>query len=101
MRDLEDCYKYQPELPKLTKGNSFMVSGRVVFMVGKDYMGKDLKIRVKSNTDKPKYKTAYNIYDKESRIQLYYHHDKDTAIKFVQSQDLSVLGQSYGQQSLF
>ena len=78
MRDLEDCYRYQPEIKRMTKTNSFIADGRVIYVVKKDHTGKSVKM--------------YVAYDSSTKVQLAAHHDKDELIRFIQSKDLSVLG---------
>jgi len=87
MLELSSCYKYEPEIKRITKANSFLASGRVIYIVKKDHKGKTIKI--------------FNAYDKESKTQLSQHWDKDKLIKYLQRQDLTILGESLGQQSLF
>jgi len=78
MLSLDDCYKYEPEIKRVTKANSFLASGRVVYIVKKNSQGKTLKV--------------FNAYDKESKVLLMSHWDKEKLIKFIQRQDLSMLG---------
>lgn len=80
MRKLEDCNKYEPEIKRLTKSNSVVIDGRVVYIVKKDFRGKTLRMFV--------------AYDNDSKVQLYAHHDKDTLIQFLLNKDMSVLGVS-------
>ena len=79
MRPLEECYKYEPEIKRMTKTNSFIADGRVIYVVKKDHTGKTL----------PK---TYVAYDSHTKVKLAAHWDKDKLIRYIQSQDLSVLG---------
>ena len=78
MKQLDECWKYEPEIKRLTKSNSFVADGRVIYVVKKQYDGKSIKM--------------YVAYDSSTKIQLVAHHDKEEVIKFLQKQDLSVLG---------
>ena len=82
MKDVEECWKYEPEIKRMTKTNSFIADGRVIYVVKKDYTGKTIRM--------------YVAYDSSTKVQLCAHHDKDELIRFVQSQDLSVLGVESG-----
>jgi len=84
MLAIEDCYKYEPEIKRLTKSNSFLASGRVIYVVKKEPNGKTSK--------------SYQAYDHESKVLLGSHYDKDFLISFIVKQDLSCLGE---QQALF
>ncbi len=85
MRALADCYIYEPEIKRITKANSFMAGGRVIYIVKKDSMGKAMKI--------------YSAYDKESKVLLGANWDKEFLIAFIQAQDLSILPKA--ERSLF
>ena len=78
MKPLDECWKYEPEIKRLTKTNSFVADGRVIYIVKKQYDGKSIKMFV--------------AYDSSTKIQLVAHHDKEEVIKFLQVKDLSVLG---------
>ena len=78
MRAIEDCYKYEPEIKKVTKSNSIVIDGRVVYIVKKEHTGKVSRMFI--------------AYDKETKIQLMAMHDKDELIQFLLEQDMSVLG---------
>ena len=80
VREVSECFVYQPEIKRLTKANSFTAGGRVIYIVKKDYKGKAIKM--------------YVSYDYETKVQLVAHHDKDEVIRFISKQDLSVLGSS-------
>lgn len=84
MRATEDCNVYEPDIKRVAKSNSFVASGRVIYIVKKESSGKTSKI--------------YYAYDRETKIQLGGHWDKEYLINFLIQQDLSCLG---GQQSLF
>ena len=86
MLNLEDCYKYQSDIKRVTKANSFIASGRVIYIVKKSAEGKSLKI--------------YVAYDRETKIQLLAHWNKDKLIRYIQGKDLSMLGGNV-QMSLF
>lgn len=79
MRPLRDCLKYQPEIKRLTKSNSTLIDGRVVYVTKKDNEGKSIKI--------------YMAYDYKTRIQLGGHSDKEFLIDFLSKQDLKVLNE--------
>lgn len=100
MRAIEDCSAYEPDIKKVTTANSFVASGRVVYIVAKYSNGKDSKYRSKEKNKKGdnKQKNYYYAYDRETKIQLGGHWDKEYLINFLIQQDLSCLG---GQQSLF
>ena len=85
MRAIEDCYVYQPKITRTTKANSFVASGRLIYVVKKDMIGKALKV--------------YNAYDKETGILLGSHWDKEFITSYIQRQDLSILPEDEG--SLF
>ena len=78
MKPLDECWKYEPEIKRLTKTNSFVADGRVIYIVKKQYDGKSIKM--------------YVAYDSSTKIQLVADHDKEEVIKFLQGKDLSVLG---------
>lgn len=78
MRQLEDCKVYEGNISRLTKANSFVADGRIIYTVKKDYEGKALKL--------------YVAYDSATKIQLAAHHDKEKLISYLQGKDLSVLG---------
>jgi hypothetical protein len=79
MKDVNDCYKYNGEFSKATKANSFVADGRIVMILKKDYIGKTSSIHI--------------AYDSFTKVQLMAHHDKDILIKYLQTKDLSVLGE--------
>ncbi len=78
MRDIEDCAVYQLDIKRLTKTNSFIADGRVVYVVKKDHTGKAVKI--------------YVAYDSHTKVKLAAHHDKEVLIKYLQHKDMAVLG---------
>ena len=78
MKPLDECWTYEPEIKRLTKANSFIADGRVIYICKKDHKGKALRM--------------YVAYDSSTKIQLVAHHDKEEVIRFLQKQDLSVLG---------
>ena len=78
MRTLDECEKYQPEIKRMTKANSFIADGRVVYVVKKDHIGKTVG--------------TYVAYDSHTKVKLAAHYDKDTLIKYLQGKDMSVLG---------
>jgi hypothetical protein len=78
MRALEECCTYQPDITRLTKANSFIADGRVIYVTKKDYEGKANRM--------------YIAYDSSTKVQLAAHHDKNEVVKFLQGKDLSVLG---------
>lgn len=84
MIDIDKCFVYQPDIKRVTKANSFVACGRVIYLVKKSYDGKALKV--------------YCAYDKEIKILLACHWDKDFLIKYLSDKDLSCLG---GQGALF
>lgn len=85
MRSLEECEVYYKEISRVTKANSFVAFGRVIYIVKQDWNGKAIK--------------NYACYDKETRVLLGSHWDKEYLISFIQKQDLSILGNS--ESSLF
>ena len=78
MRQVDECKTYELNIPKLTKVNSFVADGRVIFITKKSYEGKPLKM--------------YIAYDSHTKVQLAGHRDKEFLIKYLQSKDMSVLG---------
>lgn len=84
MLDKEDCFVYEPDIKRVTKSNSFIAGGRVIYIAKKKPDGKASK--------------SYQAYDKDTKILLSSHWDKELLIKYLQGKDLSVLG---GQMSLF
>jgi hypothetical protein len=78
MLDTEKCFKYEPEIKRVTKANSLMVDGRVVYIVKKDHTGKSICL--------------YVAYDKETKIQLGYNEDKQALINYLLDKDLSCFG---------
>jgi len=85
MKDIEDCFVYEPEIKRLTKTSSFVAGGRILYITKKSPEGKPIK--------------GFNAYDKDTKILLAHHSDKDYLIKYLQGKDLSCLGKSEG--SLF
>ncbi len=79
MRELEDCYKYQGNI-RATSSNSFVASGRVMYIAKKDYEDKPLKV--------------YNVYDVETKVQVASHWNKEFLARYVANQDLSIFGSS-------
>jgi hypothetical protein len=82
MRNKEDCFIYEPDIKRVTKANSFIAGGRTVYVVKKSPEGKALK--------------GYAVYDKDTKILLAYHWDKEYLIKYLQGKDLSCLGNTQG-----
>ena len=78
MKEVDNCKKYQPEIKRLTKANSMVFDGRVVYIVKKTYEGKAIKMFI--------------AYDEATKTQLAGHHDKDKLIAFLAKQDMSVFG---------
>ena len=78
MKTIEECNKYIADFSKATKANSFVADGRIIMIMKKEYDGKSTKM--------------YVAYDSSTKVQLVAHHDRDEVIKFLQKQDLSVLG---------
>ena len=64
MRAKEDCCVYEPEIKKVTKANSFLAGGRVIYICGRDHEGKDVKWTKRTGVKKPTPKTFYIAYDK-------------------------------------
>ena len=77
MLDTKVCFKYQPEIKKLTNANSTMVDSRIVYIVKKDYTGKT--------------SSMYIAYDYKTRIQLAFHKNKDELIEYLKDKKLDVL----------
>ena len=77
MRKLEDCFKYQLDIKKLSKANSTAISGRVIYIVKKDHTGKSSKF--------------FFAYDYETKVQLHFDLDKDKLIEFLNEQNFEVL----------
>ena len=77
MHNPKDCFKYQPEIKKLTKANSIMVDERVIYIVKKDHTGKTA--------------TMYFAYDYTTRIQLVHKKNKDALIEYLKDKKLEVL----------
>lgn len=78
VREPDECFKYEGEIKRLTKANSFVADGRVIYVVKKDYTGKTSKMFI--------------AFDEATKVQLFAHYDKDVLINFLQQQDLSCLG---------
>ena len=85
MLAIDDCDVYGPDIKRVTKLNGFVASGREIYIVKKDKTGKTLS-------------KVFNAYDKESKILLASHWDKEFLIGYLIKKDLSCLG---GQQGLF
>lgn len=96
MRTKEDCLVYEPEIKRVTKANSFVAGGRVVYVCGKDHTGKDMKWTKRVGVNKPTPKTFYSAYDKDTKILLASHWDKEYLIEYLQKKDLSCLGNTQG-----
>ena len=77
MKKIYDCFKYEPEIKRLTKANSFTHEGRVIYIVKKTPEGKASK--------------AYVAYDHATKILLMSHPDKEYLIEFIRRQDMSIL----------
>ena len=96
MIDLKDCQKYQPEIKRLTKANSFSYEfsgyvdkefiefSRVIYIVKKDITGKAIKLFV--------------AYDYATKIKLSAHWDKDILIEYIGNQDLNILEKEDGKE---
>ena len=76
MRELDDCWKYEPDIKRVTVSNSFIADGRVIYIVKKEHTGKSIKLFV--------------AYDKATKVQLAAHWDKEVLISYIQKQDMSV-----------
>lgn len=76
-KSLDDCFKYEPDIKRLTKANSFTHEGRVIYIVKKTPEGKASK--------------AYVAYDHATKILLMSHLDKDFLIEYIREQDMSIL----------
>lgn len=66
---------YQPDIKRLTKNNSTLIQGRVIYIVKKDVNGKALKVFV--------------AYDYETKVKLAVHQDKEQLIEFLKKQDFN------------
>ena len=77
MIPLDKCFRYEPEIKRLTKASSFIADGRVIYIAKKDHEGKPSKF--------------YVVYDYKTRIQLGFHSDKDFLIDYIKKKDLSIL----------
>lgn len=77
MIPLKDCFRYEPEIKRLTKSNSFIHQGRVIYIVKKENTGKAFGL--------------YVAYDYKTKVQLAFHKNKDDLIDFIKRQDLGVL----------
>ena len=86
MLDKDKCFTYELVIPKLSKANSFIASGRQVYVKKADCTGKSSKLFV--------------AYDYETKIQLLAYWNKEDLIKYIQSKDLTSLGGDV-QMSLF
>ena len=84
MRAVEDCFVYQPDIKRVTKANSFVASARTIYICKKDTEGKAMKV--------------FNAYDKETKVLLASHWDKEFLMNYLSDKDLSCLG---GQGALF
>ena len=78
MRQLDECKMYEPDIKRLTKTNSFIADGRVIYITRRSHTGKALKM--------------YVAYDSHTKVQLAGHYDKDVLIKYLQGKDMSILG---------
>ena len=78
MRAVEDCFIYKPDISRVTKANSFVASGRIIYVCKKDTEGKAMKV--------------FNAYDKETKVLLASHWDKEFLMNYLSDKDLSVLG---------
>ena len=79
MLPLDECAKYEPDIKRMTKANSFIADGRVIYVAKKDETGKTLSV-------------IYVAYDSSTKVKLAAHWCKDTLIRYLQGKDLSVLG---------
>lgn len=77
MIPIESCYRYTGIITKLTKTNSFIHNGRVIYIAKKDHEGKPYGL--------------YIAYDYKTKIQLAFGKTKDFVIEFIKKQDLKVL----------
>lgn len=77
MIPIDKCFRYEPEIKRLTKASSCIASGRVIYIAKKDYTGKASKL--------------YVAYDYKTKIQLAFNTNKDKLIEYIQEKDLSVL----------
>lgn len=77
MIPLEQCFRYEPKITRLTKANSFTHQGKVIYVVKKESNGKAYGI--------------YIAYDYKTKVQLGFNRDKNWLIEFIKKQDLGIL----------
>lgn len=68
---------YQPEIKRLTRANSTIIQGRVVYIVKKNYEGKAYG--------------AYIAYDYETKIQLDCKLTKEELISSLEEKDFDII----------
>jgi len=79
MISLDKCFRYEPEIKRLTKASSFIADGRVIYITKKDHQGKPIVL--------------YAAYDYKTRVQLAFMDNKEKLIEFIKKQDLKVLNE--------
>ena len=77
MNKLEDCFRIKKNFPNLSKANSAVCNGRVIYIIKEDHAGKSSDF--------------FFAYDYETKIQLHFHEDKDKLIEFLNEQNFEVL----------
>ncbi len=70
MKNPIDCFRYEPEIKRLTKANSTIINGLMVYMVKKSHDGKSSS-------------PLYCAYDYRSKILLHFDSDKSKLVNFL------------------
>lgn len=69
MKSLDECFKYEPEIKRLTKANSLLVGTRVIYIVKKNHKGQANRF--------------YIAYDYKTKVQLAFNTDKEALKEFL------------------
>lgn len=80
MKSIDECFVLSKNIPKLTKANSAIIQGRVIYIVKENYAGKS--------------SCFFHGYDFDTKIQLAFHKNKNGLIDFLSRQNLGVLSEN-------
>ncbi len=69
MRDIDKCKVYEPEIKRLTKTNSSIINGKVIYIVKKDWTGKSSPF--------------FCAYDYQSKVFIHFDKDKNSLIGYL------------------
>lgn len=89
MKQIDECYKFQADFPKATKGNSAIIGGRLLMIIKKTHDDSKFYVARRKVNGKIKTKThsLYIAYDYKTKTQLMFHEDKDQLVEYLKTRE--------------